>query len=104
MQQKKNNWWIVIGFSFRDRTICSLLNNVLTLKSKRDRPRILLLDNHPEIIIKRLEDWDYPALAETIHPVEVQFGGQDLSKKLHEAFLAKGYIKEISVSTGKRAF
>ena len=101
---KKDSWWIVIVFSFRDRTICSLLNNVLSLKPKRDRPSILLLDIHPEIIIKRLEDWDYPDLAKTIHPVEVQFGGQDLSKKLHDALLTKGYIKEISVSTGKSAF
>ena len=97
----RNKWWIVIGFSFRDRTICSLLNNVLTLKSKRDRPTILLLDNHPEIIIKRLENWDYPALAKTIQPVEVQFGGQDLHKKLHEVFVTKGYIKEPLVSTSK---
>jgi hypothetical protein len=90
---KAKDWWIIIGFSFRDRTICSLLNDVLGLKA-------LLLDCHPEPIVKRLEDWGYQALVDTLHPLEVEFGSKDLSRKLHEAFVAEGYKKEMDVSTG----
>lgn len=38
-------WWIIIGFSFRDRSVCSILNDLLELKAIRDRPRTLLIDN-----------------------------------------------------------
>ena len=99
---KEKKWWISIGFSFRDRTICSLLNDVLRLKPERERPNALLLDLYPEPIVKRLKDWDYHALADTICPIEVEFGSKGLSAKLHEAFVAKGYIKEMSISFGKR--
>lgn len=99
---KEKKWWISIGFSFRDRTICSLLNDVLRLKPERERPNALLLDLYPEPIVKRLKDWDYHALADTIYPIEVEFGSKDLSTKLHAAFLAKGYTKEMPISFGKR--
>jgi len=98
---KAKDWWIIIGFSFRDRTICSLLNDVLGLKAERKRPNALLLDCHPEPIVKRLEDWGYQALVDTIHPVEAEFGSKDLSTKLHEAFVTKGHIKEMQVSSVK---
>jgi hypothetical protein len=97
---KAKDWWIIVGFSFRDRTICSLLNDVLGLKPERKRPNVLLLDCHPEPIVRRLEDWGYPTLANTINPIEVEFGSKDLSDKLHEALVAKGYTKEMQVSTG----
>lgn len=90
---KEKKWWITVGFSFRDRTICSLLNDVLRLKPQRERPNVLLLDRQPQPIVKRLEDWNYHALAETVYPIEVEFGSKDLSARVHEAFLAKGYVK-----------
>jgi len=91
---KAKNWWIIIGFCFRDRTICSLLNDVLRLKPERERPKVLLLDCRPEPTVKRLRDWEYYALADTVHPVEVEFGSKDLSTRLQEAFSTKGIIKE----------
>jgi len=97
---KEKNWWIIIGFSFRDRTICSLLDDVLRLKPQRERPNALLLDRHPESIIQRLGDWEYDALVDTIYPVKVEFGSKDFTAKLHEAFVTKGYVKELQVSTG----
>jgi hypothetical protein len=93
---KEKRWWIMIGFSFRDRTICSVLDDVLRLKPERDRPNALLIDRHIDPIVKRLREWGYDALVDTIYPVEVEFGNKDLSTKLHEFFLAKGHIKELS--------
>lgn len=90
---KEKNWWIVVGFSFRDRTICSILNDVLRLKPKRERPNVLLLNRNPQPVIKRLKDWNYQALVDTIFPVEVEFGGKDLFTKLDVAFLNRGYVR-----------
>jgi hypothetical protein len=98
---KEKSWWIVVGFSFRDRTICSILNDVLRLKPKRERPNVLLLNRHTQPVIERLENWNYQALVDTIYPIEVEFGSKDFSTKLHEAFVAKGYVKQLEVSTGK---
>jgi hypothetical protein len=99
---KEENWWIIIGFSFRDRTICSLLDDVLRLKPKIERPKALLLDLHPQPIVNRLNEWNYHALAETVYPVEVGFGSNDISSKIHEAFLSEGFIKELDILTGRR--
>jgi len=97
---KADRWWIIIGFSFRDRTICSILNDVLGMKTQRDRPNALLLCTQTEPIVKRLREWDYHALADTVYPVEAEFGNKDLSAKLHEAFVSRGYIKEPSDYVG----
>lgn len=93
---KADKWWIIIGFSFRDRTICSILNDVLGMKTRRDRPNAFLLCPQTEPIIRRLRDWGYPALADTVYPVEVEFGNKDLSAKLHEAFVSRGYVTDQS--------
>lgn len=98
---KEKKWWIVVGFSFRDRTICSILNDVLRLKPKRERPNVLLLNRHTQPVIERLKDWNYQALVDTIYPIEVEFGSKGFSTKLHEAFVAKDYVRELQVSTGK---
>jgi hypothetical protein len=98
---KTKDWWIIIGFSFRDRTVCSLLNSVLGLKTERSRPKAFLLDTHPDRIVQRLKEWEYQALADTIHPIEVEFGRKDFSKKLHDAFITEGYVREMQVSTFK---
>jgi hypothetical protein len=98
---KQKTWWIVIGFSFRDRTICSLLNDVLRLKSKRERPAILLLNRHTQPVIERLKDWDYQALVETMFPVEVEFGGKGFSTKLDEAFVSAGYVRPMVAAERK---
>jgi hypothetical protein len=99
---KEKNWWIVVGFSFRDRTICSILNDVLRLKPKRERPNVLLLNRNPQPVTERLKDWNYQALVDTIFPVEVEFGSKDLYTKLHKAFLDKGYVTEMHVGFEKR--
>jgi hypothetical protein len=99
---KEKKWWIVVGFSFRDRTICSILNDVLRLKPKIERPNVLLLNRHTQPVIERLKDWNYQALVETIVPVEVEFGSKDFSTKLHQVFLDRGYSRASLVGTGKR--
>jgi hypothetical protein len=91
----EDKWWFIIGFSFRDRTICSILNDILGLKARRDRPNVFLIDNHQEPIIKRLEAWGYPSLAETICPIETEFGNRNLSANLHETLVKKGHIREV---------
>lgn len=95
---KGKNLWIVIGFSFRDRTICSILNDVLRLKPKRERPKVFLLNRHVQPVFERLKDWNYQALAETIFPVEVEFGSKDFSTKLHQAFVDRDISKASSPS------
>jgi hypothetical protein len=90
---KVDKWWIIIGFSFRDRTICSILNDVLELKAQRDRPNALLIDAQTEPIVKRLEDWGYHALAETLLPVETEFGTEKLSARLQQVLLAKSFLR-----------
>jgi hypothetical protein len=99
---REKKCWIVVGFSFRDRTICSILNDVLRLKPKSERPSILLLNRHTQPVIERLKDWNYQGLVETIFPVEVEFGSKGFSTKLHQVFLDRGYSRAPSVGTGKR--
>ncbi len=99
---KQDSWWIIIGFSFRDRTICSILDDVLRLKPVRERPHVLIINRHTQPVSKRLKEWGYYTLAESIWPVEAEFGSKDLPTKLHEAFVAKGLIKGTLVLTGKR--
>jgi hypothetical protein len=92
---QEENWWIFIGFSFRDRTICSLLNDVLRIKSRSERPNALLLTCHPEPVVERLKEWGYQAIVDTIHPVEAEFGSGGFSSKFSKALLDKEYIRRI---------
>ena len=39
----------IIGFSFRDRTICSILDDVLRLKPLRDRPKAFLINRQTPV-------------------------------------------------------
>ena len=86
---KGDKWWIIIGFSFRDRTICSILNDLLELKAQRERPTILFVDPCPEPVIKRLRKWKYTSLAKTILPIKVKFGAADFSVIFHKDLLKK---------------
>lgn len=60
------------------------------------------MNRHTQPAIDRLKDWNYQALVDTIYPVEAEFGSDDFSIKLHEAFVAKGYVRGPSAATGKR--
>jgi len=91
---KEKKWWIIIGFSFRDRTVCSILNDVLRLKPKIDRPTILLMNLHTEPVLNRLKEWRYEALYETICPAEVEFGSKDFGEQLHKIFLERHFVSE----------
>ena len=96
-----DNWWVIIGFSFRDRTICSILNDLLELKAKRDRPKVLFIDPKPAPVINRLKKWKYNAIAKNIIPIEVEFGAPDFSTEFHKALVERGFIKEMESSTVK---
>ena len=99
---KEKHWWIFIGFSFRDRTICSILNDVLRAKTRNERPNALLLTCHPAPIVERLKEWNYQALVDTIYPVEAEFGSNEFSSKFSKALLDKEYINRIGGGTVQR--
>jgi hypothetical protein len=99
---KKENWWIIIGFSFRDRTVCSILNDVLRLKPQRERPTVLLLNRHTDPVLNRLMKWGYEALHDRIYPAEVEFGSKDFTAQLHKVFVKNGFVVEPDSSTSER--
>ncbi|UCH02609.1 MAG: SIR2 family protein [Candidatus Bathyarchaeota archaeon] len=78
---REDQYWIIIGSSLRDRTICSILNDVLRLRVIRERPKVVLLDIEPNQIVNRLRDWGYDSLADTIMPIKTSFGSDKFSVK-----------------------
>jgi len=58
-----DNKWVIIGSSMRDRTICSIMNDVIRLKFENQRPRIVFV-NPDETVIERLKSWGFNYLQE----------------------------------------
>ena len=83
---KDEHWWIIIGSSLRDRTICSILNDVLRLKEKRERPTILLINRNPEPVVQRLRDWEFLSFADSASNVKVEFGSKGYPNRLLQIF------------------
>lgn len=65
--------WIIIGSSLRDRTICSIMNDVIRLKIESERPKIILVNPNKKII-DRLKNWGFTYLSETIVQLKKYFG------------------------------
>lgn len=77
----KFNLWIIIGSSLRDRTICSIMNNIIQLKIESERPKIILV-NPDEKIIDRLKNWDFPYLSEKIVQLKKYFGPDETNDEI----------------------
>lgn len=65
--------WIIAGTSLRDRTICSIMNDVIRLKSEKERPRILFI-NPDQGVIDRVGTWGYSHLKDRLIPISNDFG------------------------------
>jgi len=76
-----DNTWIIIGSSLRDRTICSIMNDVIRLESIDQRPRVVLVT--PDINIpNRLKSWGFLHLGERIRQVAEKFGSDETNRKI----------------------
>lgn len=66
--------WFIIGFSFRDATIVSIMNNVIrSIATESRKPDVFVIDRQATAIKGRLGA-DYRFLADRIRPVDVEFG------------------------------
>lgn len=89
---REDKYWIIIGSSLRDRTICSILNDVLRLRIIRERPKVVLIDIEPNQIVNRLRDWGYDSLADTIMPIKTSFGSDKFSVEYISSFIKNYHI------------
>ena len=71
-----HNIWIIIGSSLRDRTICSIMNDVVRLKTERERPKIIFVNPDKEPI-ERLHYWGYQHLRTAIRHIRDRFGSEE---------------------------
>jgi len=77
--------WLLIGSSFRDRTICSIINDVLRLKERGEQPIVLFVNPSGKAIVERLKKWGMNTFAGLISVVEASFGTSECITKLDEA-------------------
>lgn len=75
---KRDNIWIIIGFSFRDKNISGMFNDVA--RSNRDVIAILI-DPQSENIKNELKK-NFRYLAEKITPINGKFGDEEILEKL----------------------
>lgn len=64
---------LIIGFSFRDLTITSIMNEVLRLQSKAGRPNVIFIDPKAMPTIARIKNDGFFTLADLITPIEGKF-------------------------------
>lgn len=81
--------WIIIGFSLRDRSICSLMNNLLIPLKKTEHPKIALIDPNPDPIRARLRKWGMNILDDLIYATTGKFGEDSYHEGLKEALASK---------------
>lgn len=82
--------WLFIGSSFRDISICSLLNDVIRLKDMKDRPKIVFVNPSPEPVIERLRNWGFVHLADLLVSVKTPFGEENCPMEIANVFSRKG--------------
>lgn len=92
----KDNTWIIVGSSLRDRTICSIMNDVIRLKPEGQQPTIIFV-NPDETVVDRLKNWGFLHLSEKISLVKEYFGSDETNKAISSKF-SSGY----TVSLGLR--
>jgi len=79
---QKDSTWLIIGSSFRDLTISSIMNEVLRLRITSEQPLIILIDPQEGSIIEKLKTDGFAALADIISPIEGEFGKADVFERL----------------------
>lgn len=91
---RRDPLWILIGSSFRDVTICSIMNDVLTLQKSGEHPMIILVNPNAKAIVDRLKKWGMDAFARLIRIVEERFGTRECITKLSEVLNPERTLRE----------
>ena len=75
--------WIIAGSSLRDRTICSIMNDVIRLKPEGQRPKVIFV-NPDKAVTERLEAWGFIHLQERIsqHHIQRKFGSDETNETI----------------------
>lgn len=79
--------WIVIGSTFRDFTIASIMNDVLMQKRKKDYPFVLHINPDVEKINSYLSEKGYDLLANIMQPLDAPFCSNDVIERLRKTAL-----------------
>lgn len=82
---KNDRMWILVGSSFRDMTICSIMNDVLRSKRVSEYPKIVFVNPSAQKIIDRLKEWGMLPLAELINKIEAKFNSDECNTALSSA-------------------
>ena len=77
----RDNIWIIIGSSLRDRTICSIMNDVIRLKPEGQQPRVVFV-NPDDTVVKRLGEWGFIYLRDRIRHVKEYFGSKETNEMI----------------------
>jgi len=73
---------LLVGSSFRDLTITSIMNEVLKLSRARQQSKIIFIDPKVKLIIERIKADGFPTLADLVTPIEGEFGAADVFDQL----------------------
>lgn len=74
--------WLIAGSSLRDRTICSIMNDVIRLKREAERPQVIFV-NPDKNAIERLQYWGFPHLVNKIIHVPTLFSSEETRVSLY---------------------
>jgi len=91
---RNDHVWLLIGSSFRDITICSIINDVLRLQQRGQNPIIILVNPSGKAIADRLEKWGMGSFSSLIRTVEQRFGTDECIKELGEVFNPQRTIRK----------
>lgn len=81
---KRDRWWVLIGSSFRDLTICSIMNDVLRLQREGEHPKIIFINPRAKEIKEKIKAAGFPSLSSLMNPIETGFGADETFEKLGE--------------------
>lgn len=79
---EKDSTWLLVGSSFRDLTIASIMNEVLRVKKTGERPLVILIDSQAASVVQKLRDDGFNALADHVSPISGKFGKANVFEQL----------------------
>ncbi|MCJ7633963.1 SIR2 family protein, partial [Candidatus Bathyarchaeota archaeon] len=80
----QDNAWLIIGSSLRDRTICSIMDSVISLKQENQRPKVIL--TNPDIDVRnRLALSGFKCLSKSLRHIPRSFGSDEITKEIGQA-------------------
>jgi len=73
---------LLVGSSFRDLTITSIMNEALRLQKKGPRPNVILIDREAKKRKEKIREDNFATLADLVTPIEGEFGAADVFQQL----------------------